>query len=621
MVHSNKNNTIPQDIDTFQSPQNMTDPFRFMFCDSMGTGQSTLLDLLLKDSKAVFTDQNSVIRSETDSHKALHYFATKKRQFIAAYIPDHIQYTDHIVATASLTDAAVIVIDASQGILTASRRHSYMVSLFGIRQIVLVVNNMDLVDYAQSRFDNIVAEYSEFAGQLSFDAIHFVPISLLNGDNVLATQTAASGNDTLNTNMPWYPGSTLIEQFETIPAHSNAKDPSFRLPVQSVNKSSPEFFTFSGSIVSGSISQGMAVVASLSGRSTKVKQIVGSSGEVPSAKSGQAVTLFMEDDIDIGPGDIIALEDSKPDVADQFAAHIIWMNSDAMLPERTYVIRFNNTDTTARITDLVHKVDTNTLDKLAAKKLNLNEVGYCKLALDKAVAFDAYNDNRQTGAFLLVDQYSNATVGAGMIDFALRRASNIGWHTMKIDKLVRAAVNNQKPCVVWFTGFSGSGKSSIADHLEQKLHEAGKRTYLLDGDNIRFGLNKDLGFTDHDRVENIRRVAEVAKLLVDAGLIVLASFISPFRSERQMARELFSDGEFVEVYVNTPLAICEQRDPKGLYKKARAGELKNFTGIDSDYEPPEQPEVVLKSGEFDADTLADELVEYLVSKGNRSAYS
>jgi bifunctional enzyme CysN/CysC len=621
MVHSNKNNTIPQDIDTFQSPQNMTDPFRFMFCDSMGTGQSTLLDLLLKGSKAVFTDQNSVIRSEIDSHKALHYFATKKRQFIAAYIPDHIQYTDHIVATASLTDAAVIVIDASQGILTASRRHSYMVSLFGIRQIVLVVNKMDLVDYAQNRFDEIVSQFTEFAVQLSFDAIHFVPISLLNGDNVLATQTAASGNDTLNTNMPWYSGSTLIEQLETIPSHSNVKDPRFRLPVQSVNRPSPEFFGFNGRIVSGNINQGMAVIAGLSGRSTKVKKIVGASGEMPSAKSGQAVTLFMEDDIDMGPGDIIAMEDSKPDVADQFAAHIIWMNSNAMLPERTYLIRFFNSDTTARITDLVHRVDTNTLNKLAAKKLGLNEVGYCKLALDKAVAFDAYKDNRQTGAFVLIDQYSDATVGAGMIEFALRRASNIGWHTMKIDKLVRAAVNNQKPCVVWFTGFSGSGKSSIADHLEQKLHEAGKRTYLLDGDNIRFGLNKDLGFTDHDRVENIRRVAEVAKLLVDAGLIVLASFISPFRSERQMARELFSDGEFVEVYVNTPLAICEQRDPKGLYKKARAGELKNFTGIDSDYEPPEQPEVVLKSGEFDADTLADELVEYLVSKGNHSAYS
>jgi bifunctional enzyme CysN/CysC len=621
MIRSNKNKTIVQGINTFQSSQNTKDPFRFMICDSIGIGQSTLLDRLLKNSKGGFTDQNSVTGFENDSHKAFHYFETDKRQFIATEMADHIQYTDHIVATASVTDAAVIVIDASQGILTETRRHSYMVSLFGIKQVVLAVNNMDLVDYAQNRFDNIVAEYSEFAGQLSFDAIHFVPISLLNGDNVLTTQTVTSGNVTSNINMSWYSGSTLIEQFETIPAHSNAKDPSFRLPVQSVNQSSHEFFGFSGSIVSGSISQGMAVVASLSGRSTKVKQIVGSSGEVPSAKSGQAVTLFMEDDIDIGPGDIIALEDNKPDVADQFAAHIIWMNSDAMLPERIYVIRFTNTDTAARITDLVHKVDTNTLDKLAAKKLNLNEVGYCKLALDKAVAFDAYNDNRQTGAFLLVDQYSNATVGAGMIDFALRRASNIGWHNMQIDKLVRAAVNNQKPCVVWFTGFSGSGKSSIADHLEQKLHEAGKRTYLLDGDNIRFGLNKDLGFTDHDRVENIRRVAEVAKLLVDAGLIVLASFISPFRSERQMARELFSNDEFVEVYVNTPLAICEQRDPKGLYKKARAGELKNFTGIDSDYEPPEQAEVVLKSGEFDADTLADELVEYLVSKGNASDHS
>jgi len=619
MIQSNKNTL--QDINTFQSPTNTKDPFRLMICDSIGIEQSTLLGSLLNYSKAVFTDQDSVTKFETDNHKAFHYFATEKRQFIATDIPNHIQYTHHIVAAASMTDAAVIVIDASQGILTETRRHSYMMSLFGIKQVVLAVNNMDLINYAQDRFDGIVAEYSEFTGQLSFDAIHFVPISLLNGDNVLTTQTVTSGNVTLNINMPWYSGSTLIEHLEKLPAHSMVKNPSFRLPVQSVNQSSSEFFGFSGSIVSGNISQGMTVVASLSGRSTKVKQIVGASGEVPSAKSGQAVTLFMEDDIDMGPGDIIALEDSKPDVADQFAAHIIWMNSDEMLPERTYVIRFSNSDTTARITDLVHKVDTNTLDKLAAKKLGQNEVGYCKMSLDKAVAFDAYKDNRQTGAFVLIDQYSKATVGAGMIEFALRRASNIGWHNMKIDKSVRAAVNNQKPCVVWFTGFSGSGKSSIADQLEQKLHEAGKRTYLLDGDNIRFGLNKDLGFTDHDRVENIRRVAEVAKLLVDAGLIVLASFISPFRSERQMARELFSSGEFVEVYVNTPLAICEQRDPKGLYKKARAGELKNFTGIDSDYEPPEKAEVVLKSGELDADTLANELVEYLVSRGNTSDHS
>ena len=618
MSHSNKNKDHEQNVNIVPSSQDLRDPLHLLFCGSISSGKTTFLSRLLDDSEAVFTDQNLVARSQIDSHKALRYFETDKRQFIAAEVSTPIQYTEHIVATASMTDAAVIFIDASQGMLNETRHHSYMLSLFGIKQVVLAVSNMESVDYAQNRFDDIVSEFNEFAGQLNFEVLHFVPISLLNGDNFLITQAVTLAKVSSKNNMPWYSGLTLIQQLEKFSTYSSIKNSSFRLVVQSVDRPNPDFFSFRGSIISGSINQGMTVVVSLSGRSTQIKKIVGPSGEAPSATSGQIATLFMKDDIDIGPSDIIAHEDSQPDVADQFAAHIIWMNSDVMLPERTYVIRFINTDTTARITDLVHKIDTNTLNKLAAKSLELNEVGYCKLALDKAVTFDVYSDNRQTGAFILIDQYSDVTVGAGMIDFALRRASNIGWHNMQIDKSVRAAVNNQKPCVVWFTGFSGSGKSSIADHLEQKLHEAGKRTYLLDGDNIRFGLNRDLGFTDRDRVENIRRVAEVAKLLVDAGLIVLASFISPFRSERQMARELFNDDEFVEVFVDTPLAICEQRDPKGLYKKARAGELKNFTGIDSNYEPPMQAEVVLKSGEYDADTLADELVEYLISKGNAS---
>jgi bifunctional enzyme CysN/CysC len=635
MNSSTQNKIFDQDIGTFLASQDVKDQLRFITCGSVDDGKSTLLGRLLYDSKTVFEDQISA--TETESRKygtqgdnvdlallvdglqaereqgitidvAYRYFETDKRKFIAADTPGHEEYTRNMATGASTADVAVILIDARRGILTQTRRHSYIVSLLGIKHIILAVNKMDLVDYAQNRFNEIMAEYTEFASQLNFDIMHFIPLSALSGDNVFTPQK----------HMSWYSGSTLIDLLETIPVHHNEKNQSFRLPVQWVNRPNSEFRGFSGSIASGKISTGMTVVASLSGRSTKVKQIIAPSGEVASAISGQAVTLVLEDEIDISRGDIIALEGSQPEVADQFAAHIIWMDPEAMLPERTYVIRFTTTSATAQITDLVHKIDVNTLEELAAKKLELNEVGYCKLALDKAVAFDAYNDNRQTGAFVLIDQYSNVTVGAGMIDFALRRASNIGWHNMQIDKSVRAAVNNQKPCVVWFTGFSGSGKSSIADHLEQKLHEAGKRTYLLDGDNVRFGLNKDLGFTDQDRVENVRRVAEVAKLMVDAGLIVLASFISPFRSERRMARELFDDDEFVEVYVDTPLAICEQRDPKGLYKKARAGELKNFTGIDSDYEPPEQAEVVLKSGEFEADTLADELVEYLVSKGKQS---
>jgi bifunctional enzyme CysN/CysC len=640
MNSSTPNKIFDQDIDTFIASQDAKDQLRFITCGSVDDGKSTLLGRLLYDSKTVFEDQISA--TETESRKygtqgdnvdlallvdglqaereqgitidvAYRYFETDKRKFIAADTPGHEEYTRNMATGASTADVAVILIDARRGMLTQTRRHSYIVSLLGIKHIILAVNKMDLVAYAQHRFDEIVSEYTEFANQLNFDILHFIPLSALTGDNVFTTHHVNSKN-----NMPWYSGPILIDLLETMPVHHNEKDKSFRLPVQWVNRPNSEFRGFSGTIASGKIEKGMTVIASLSGRSTQVKQIMDPTGEVASATSGQAVTLVMADEIDISRGDIIALEDSPPDVADQFAAHIIWMAPEAMLPERTYVIRFTTTSTTAQITDLVHKVDVNTLDQLAAKKLELNEVGYCKLALDKAVAFDAYNDNRQTGAFVLIDQYSNVTVGAGMIDFALRRASNIGWHNMQIDKAVRAAVNNQKPCVVWFTGFSGSGKSSIADHLEQKLHEAGKRTYLLDGDNVRFGLNKDLGFTDQDRVENIRRVAEVAKLMVDAGLIVLASFISPFRSERQMARELMGDDEFVEVFVDTPLEICEQRDPKGLYKKARAGELKNFTGIDSDYEPPENAEVILKSGELDADTLADELVEYLVSKGRQS---
>lgn len=626
------NQAFDQDIETFLASQDAKDQLRFITCGSVDDGKSTLLGRLLYDSKTVFEDQISATENESRKYGtqgdnvdlallvdglqaereqgitidvAYRYFETDKRKFIAADTPGHEQYTRNMATGASTADVAVILIDARRGILTQTRRHSYIVSLLGIKSIVLAVNKMDLVDYSQTRFDEIVKEYTEFANQLNFDIKHFIPLSALSGDNVFTT---------LN-NMPWYSGPTLISLLETIPVHHSEKDKGFRLPVQWVNRPNSEFRGFSGTIASGSIDKGTSIVASLSGRSSKVKQIISPAGEVDCATSGQAVTLVLEDEIDISRGEIIAIETDQPEVSDQFAAHIIWMDNEAMLPERTYAIRFATANATAQITDLVHKIDVNTLEHLAAKKLALNEVGYCKLALDKAVAFDAYIDNRQTGAFVLIDKYSNVTVGAGMIDFALRRASNIGWHSMQIDKAVRAAVNNQKPCVVWFTGFSGSGKSSIADRLEQKLHEAGKRTYLLDGDNVRFGLNKDLGFTDQDRVENIRRVAEVAKLMVDAGLIVLASFISPFRSERRMARELLDEDEFVEVFVDTPLEICEQRDPKGLYKKARAGELKNFTGIDSEYEPPQQAEVVLKSGEFDADTLADELVEYLIARG------
>lgn len=635
------NQTVKQDIDTFLASQNAKDQLRFITCGSVDDGKSTLLGRLLYDSKTVFEDQLSTTANESRKYGtqgdnvdlallvdglqaereqgitidvAYRYFETDKRKFIAADTPGHEQYTRNMATGASTADVAVILIDACSGILTQTRRHSYIVSLLGIKHIILAVNKMDLVNYAQNRFDDIVASYTVFANQLNFEIMRFIPLSALSGDNVFSSQT----------NMPWYSGSTLIDLLETIPVHHNQQNKAFRLPVQWVNRPNSEFRGFSGTIASGSINKGTSIVASLSGLTTTVKQIISPAGDVDTATSGQAITLVLADEIDISRGETIATKNDQPEVSDQFSAYIIWMDNEAMLPERTYVIRFTTATATAQITDLVHKVDVNTLEHLAAKKLALNEIGYCKLALDKAVAFDAYIDNRQTGAFVLIDKYSHVTVGAGMIDFALRRASNIGWHNMKIDKSVRSAVNHQKPCVVWFTGFSGSGKSTIADRLEQKLHEAGKRTYLLDGDNVRFGLNKDLGFTDQDRVENIRRVAEVAKLMVDAGLIVLAAFISPFRSERQMARELMDEDEFVEVFVDTPLEICKQRDPKGLYKKVSAGELKNFTGIDSNYEPPEQAEIVLNSGELDADTLADKLVEYLISKtkiGVRSVVS
>jgi bifunctional enzyme CysN/CysC len=391
----------------------------------------------------------------------------------------------------------------------------------------------------------------------------------------------------------------------------------FRMPVQWVNRPNLDFRGFCGTVASGAVAVGQEIAAALSGRKSRVKRILGPSGDLKSAQAGQSVTIVLSDEIDISRGDMLVAPDALPEIADQFAAHLIWMDADQMIPERKYWIRFAAAEATAQVTDLVHAIDVNTYDELAAKTLHLNEIGYCKIALDHAVAFDSYANNRTTGSFVLIDRYSNRTIGAGVVAFALRRASNIKWHAMKIDKAARARANRQRPCLLWFTGLSGSGKSTVADRLEQKLHDLGRRTYLLDGDNVRHGLNKDLGFTDQDRVENIRRVAEVAKLMVDAGLIVISSFISPFRSERRMARELMDAEEFIEVFVDTPLEVCEARDPKGLYKKAREGKLKNFTGIDSEYERPEMAEIVLKGAEADPDALADQIIVYLDRRAGR----
>ena len=620
--------TNNQTTSEFVRSQNNKDQLRFITCGSVDDGKSTLLGRLLYDSKTIFEDQLSSTEAESQKYGtqgkeldlallvdglqaereqgitidvAYRYFETHKRKFIAIDTPGHEQYTRNMATGASNADLAIVLIDARHGVLTQTKRHSYIVSLLGIKHVILAVNKMDLIDFDGEKFTAIQQEYLAFATELGIENVDCIPVSALTGENVFSPGSQCS----------WYEGSCLMQILETASIVDDAIDAPFRLPVQRAHRPNLQFRGFSGTIASGRIAVGDEVVACLTDKRSTVKEIIAPSGSVDSAVASQAVTLVLNDEIDISRGEMLATVDQKPAVADQFAAHIIWMDSEEMLPERNYHIRFATAQANARVTDLVHQVDINTLAQFASKKLALNEVGYCKIAMDKAVCFDSYSENQQTGAFVLIDKYSNQTVGAGVVDFALRRASNIEWHTMKVDKASRAAANNQKPCVLWFTGFSGSGKSTIADRLEQKLQALGKHTYLLDGDNVRHGLNKDLGFTDQDRVENIRRVAEVASLMTDAGLIVLTSFISPFRAERQMARALFEAGEFVEVYVNTPLEVCEQRDPKGLYKKARAGELKNFTGIDSEYEAPENAEIILNNHDADLDELVDRIINYL----------
>jgi bifunctional enzyme CysN/CysC len=616
------------DIDAFLAGQDRKDQLRFITCGSVDDGKSTLLGRLLHDSKTVFEDQLAATEGESAKYGtqgaavdlallvdglqaereqgitidvAYRYFETDKRKFIAADTPGHEQYTRNMATGASNAELAIILIDARKGVLTQTRRHSYIVSLFGIRQVVLAVNKLDLMGYEREVYDAIVADYLSFAKELGINDVRCVPISALQGDNVFAASS----------NMPWYDGPTLMEVLETVETRRDNLESAFRMPVQRVSRPNADFRGFSGLIASGSIAVGDPVTAALSGRPAKVTRILGPSGDLATALAGQSVTLVLDREIDVSRGDVLARAEKEPATADQCAAHLLWMSGEAMLPERTYTIRLGAATATARITDLVHRIDVNTLEHLAAKTLELNDVGYCKIALDRALAFDPFAEVARTGCFVLIDSFTNATVGAGVIDFPLRRASYIAWHDMKVDKAARARTNGQKPCVLWFTGLSGAGKSTVADRLEQRLHALGRRTYLLDGDNVRHGLNKDLGFTDQDRVENIRRVAEVSKLMVDAGLITLVSFISPFRSERAMARSLMEEGEFVEIFVDTPLEICEARDPKGLYKKARAGELRNFTGIDSDYEAPEAAEIVLKSGEQDVETLVQQVIDYL----------
>ncbi|HYG84872.1 MAG TPA: sulfate adenylyltransferase subunit CysN [Azospirillum sp.] len=626
-------NDAAAEVEAYLRRQESKDLLRFITCGSVDDGKSTLIGRLLYDCKLLFEDQLASL--EKDSGRfgttgvgqldmallvdglaaereqgitidvAYRFFTTDKRKFIVADTPGHEQYTRNMATGASTADVAVLLVDARKGVLTQTRRHSYIVSLLGIRHVVLAVNKMDAVDWDRATFERIAADYRAFAGQLGIPDVACIPVSALTGDNV-TTASAAMG---------WYDGPTLLGHLETVEVASDALRRPFRMPVQWVNRPNQDFRGFSGTIAGGTVRVGDRVAILPSARTTTVARIVTMDGDLEEAGADRAVTLVLSEEVDVSRGDVIAAAEARPEVADQFAAHIVWMSDHPLLPGRPYILRLGTTAVGAQVTELKHAVNVNSLEHTAAKHLDLNEVGMCNVALDRPVPFDAYADSRTMGGFVLVDRISNATVGCGMIDFPLRRASNIHWQSMKVDKAARAASNGQKPCVLWFTGLSGAGKSTVADLVEQELHRRGRRTMSLDGDNVRHGLNKDLGFTDEDRVENIRRVAEVSKLMVNAGLIVLVSFISPFRNERRMARELLEAGEFLEVFVDAPIDVCEARDPKGLYKKARAGKLPNFTGIGSPYEPPEAPELHLHAGEEAPERLAARVVAMLEERG------
>jgi bifunctional enzyme CysN/CysC len=610
-----------------RAAERTSDLLRFITCGSVDDGKSTLIGRLLYESKSLLDDQLEALGADSKRFGtqgdaldfallvdglsaereqgitidvAYRFFATARRKFIVADTPGHEQYTRNMVTGASTADLAVILVDARKGVLTQTRRHSYLVSLLGIRHVVLAVNKLDLAGYSRDVFESIDRDYRAFAAKLGFEAIVAIPLSALGGDNV----TAPSAN------MPWYGGPSLIEHLETVEIVPSATT-TLRMPVQWVNRPDHAFRGFSGRLLGGSVRPGDAVRILPSGKSSRVARIVTLDGDLDEAVDGESVTLTLADEIDISRGDVIAAPDDPPGLADQFEASIVWMSEEAMLPGRPYLVKIGATTQGASLGQPKYVVDVNRLEHLAAKTLHLNEIGVCNLTLDRAVAFDAYADNRDMGSFILIDRFTNATVGAGMLHFALRRSQNIHWQATEIDKDARARQKGHRPCVLWMTGLSGSGKSTIANIVERELHALGARTYLLDGDNVRHGLNKDLGFTAADRVENIRRVGEVARLMVDAGLIVITAFISPFRSERRLARSMFDDREFVEIFVDTPLAIIEKRDPKGLYRKARRGELKNFTGIDSPYEIPETPELHIRTDSTTAEAAAARIVDYL----------
>jgi len=630
---SHQSELIAEDINEYLAQHEHKSLLRFITCGSVDDGKSTLIGRLLFESKMLFEDQLAAV--EADSARwgtqgeemdfallvdglaaereqgitidvAYRFFSTDRRKFIVADTPGHEQYTRNMVTGASTADAAILMVDARKGILTQTKRHSYLAALIGIRHVVVAINKMDLMDYSEKTFNRIVEEYREFAKQIGLENITFIPMSALRGDNIIERSER----------MPWYRGTTLMGYLETVEVDDELMQESpFRMAVQWVNRPNLDFRGFSGQLASGVIHPGDKIRTLPSGRESYVERIYTLDGDLDEAVAGQSVTLTLTDEIDISRGDLLCASDTPASVANQFEVTIVWMNDDPMLPGRTYLMKIGTKTVSATITDIKYQVNVNTLEHTAAKNLALNGIGVCTINLDQDIAFDAYKENHDTGGFILIDRLTYNTMGAGMIHFSLRRSQNITVQHVDVNKQARQQLKNQKPCVLWLTGLSGAGKSTIANLVEKKLYARGHHTYLLDGDNVRHGLNKDLGFTDADRVENIRRIAEVAKLMVDAGLIVITAFISPFRSERDMARNLLEANEFVEVYVNTPLEVAEQRDVKGLYRKARKGELKNFTGIDSPYEPPVNPECVLNTTDISADEAAERVIQFMADRG------
>ncbi|MGA7430186.1 MAG: sulfate adenylyltransferase subunit CysN [Xanthobacteraceae bacterium] len=607
------------------------DLLRFITCGSVDDGKSTLIGRLLHDSKLIFEDQLTTLAKDSARHGttgedldfallvdgleaereqgitidvAYRFFSTAKRSFIVADTPGHEQFTRNMATGASGADLAVILVDARKGVLVQTRRHSLICALLGIRHVVVAVNKIDLVDFKQDIFDKIAADYEAFAAELGFASVVPIPISARFGDNV----TAASANT------PWYRGPALLQYLESIDIDGDNLAKPFRFPVQWVNRPNQDFRGYAGTVASGQVKVGEPVVEATSGRTSNIAQIITYDGPVATAEAGDAVTITLADELDIGRGDVLVSPKERPEVSDQFAAHVIWMSDEPLVPGRSYLSRIGTKTTPMTVTAIKYKIDVNTRKHLAATKLELNDIAVCNLSTGFPVAFDPYDQNRRTGAFIVIDRFTNHTVGAGMITFGLRRGTNIHWQPLLVGKTQRAALNKQKPAILWFTGLSGAGKSTVASLVEQRLHARGHHTMVLDGDNVRHGLNRDLGFTEADRVENIRRVGEVAKLMVESGLVVLCSFISPYRAERDMVRGLVDPGEFIEVFVDTPISDCIERDPKGLYAKARAGQLKNFTGVDAPYEAPENPEIHLHTLGRTPEQLTEEVLQALADR-------